>query len=199
MLHCVRVVASLLKLQNPCAGRLDSSVVVVYCLCDVEAELFIEGACLIVGGLDMKVDGFDLDALFEGLQLDLLAVLVLLGLGSRCVLVDDLDLFAGADVVEDVLQKGRCDAKTTVRSENAKSHDVDANSVLGYRLETTADGADSDIVEESQLADLGSIRVENILVEAFRVLNGEEDAVELAKLSEVVGCELSNVDSLGQQ
>lgn len=90
--------ASLLELQDPCACRLDSAVVAVYCLCDLEAELFVEDTSLFVGGLDMEIDRLDLDDLLDGLGLCLLAVLVLLGLRGGCFFVDNFDLFAGLDV-----------------------------------------------------------------------------------------------------
>lgn len=95
----------LLKLQNPSAGGLNPAVVVVYCFCDSETELLIKGLGLIIGRLHMKVDGLYLDGLLDELGFGLLAILILFGFGSGGILVDDLDLFAWTDVVEDVLQQ----------------------------------------------------------------------------------------------
>ncbi len=98
-----------------------------------------------------------------------------------------------------MLEEGRSDAEATVGSEDAERHDVDAHGILVDRFETATDGSDGNIVEEAQLADLGSIGIEDVLVEALRVLDGKEDAVELAELAEVVGRQLRHVDALGKE
>lgn len=189
----------LLKLEDPCTGGLDPSVVVVYCLGDLEAELFVKDACLLVGGLNVEIDGLNLDGLRDGLGFGFFAILVLLGLGCGGVLVDDLNLFARANVVKHMLQQCRRDAKASIGSEDAQRHYIDANNILRNRLYAAADGADSDIVEETQLAYLCCVGVQDVFVEAFRVLHREEDTVELSQLAKVVGCELCNIDPLGQQ
>lgn len=98
-----------------------------------------------------------------------------------------------------MLEESRCDTETSIRCQYAKSHDIDTDDILRDRFQSAANGADSDIVEETELADFNGIRIKNVFVEAFRVLHWEQDAVQLSKLTEIVWSELSNVDPLGKK